>query len=220
MRVYKYVHSCILLEHEGRGLLFDPGIFGFKQDRVDPHKFIDLDAVVVTHNHPDHLDIDALRIIAAANPGAPILANTQIVEQLQSEGLEATVFEEGQRQYGVFNIEALRAQHGPILFPGPQNCAYRVNGQVIHPGDSLDPVIAEKWPSPLLLLLPVAAPWMREVESLAFAKAVAPVAAFPIHDGFYRDFFREACYSRFAGVLKSENIAFHSPEEISEPFEL
>lgn len=61
---------------------------------------------------------------------------------------------------------------------------------------------------------------MREIESFAFAQAVAPIAVFPIHDGFYRDFFREACYSRFASVLQAENIAFHSPAEISEAFEL
>lgn len=220
MKVYKYVHSCILLEDQGRGLLFDPGAFGFAEGRVDPDKFIDLDAIVITHNHPDHLDIDALRSIAAANSKALILTNAQIAEQLRQTGLEATVFEEGQKQCGPFTIDALRARHGPILIPEPQNCAYRVNGQLIHPGDSFDPLIAETWSGPPLLLLPVAAPWMREIDALAFAKAVRPAAVFPIHDGFYRDFFREACYRRFSDALQKESIAFHSPEEVSEPFEL
>ncbi len=51
MRVTHLGHACLLVETADRRILIDPGNFssGFEE-------LSGLDAIVVTHNHPDHFD--------------------------------------------------------------------------------------------------------------------------------------------------------------------
>lgn len=51
MRLTKYTHACVRLEHDGRVLVIDPGIWS------EPVALTGADAVLVTHEHADHLDI-------------------------------------------------------------------------------------------------------------------------------------------------------------------
>ncbi len=52
MKLTKYTHSCIKLEKDGKVLLVDPG--NFAEDAA----FEGVDAILVTHEHPDHFDVD------------------------------------------------------------------------------------------------------------------------------------------------------------------
>ena len=62
MRITKFGHSCIRIEHDGHTLVVDPG--GFTQ----PEAVDGADAVLVTHEHPDHYEPAHL-----ARAGAPVL---------------------------------------------------------------------------------------------------------------------------------------------------
>ena len=61
-------HACLLVETDRVRLLIDPGTLstGFADLR-------DLDAVLVTHEHPDHVDDAAVRALVASNPGATLV---------------------------------------------------------------------------------------------------------------------------------------------------
>ena len=48
MRITKFGHACIRLEHDGKVVVVDPGMF------TDPEAVDGADAVVITHEHPDH----------------------------------------------------------------------------------------------------------------------------------------------------------------------
>ena len=61
MRITKFGHSCIRIEHDGHTLVVDPG--GFTQ----PEAVDGADAVLVTHEHPDHYEPAHL-----ARAGAPV----------------------------------------------------------------------------------------------------------------------------------------------------
>ncbi|UOR06311.1 MBL fold metallo-hydrolase [Hymenobacter aerilatus] len=71
MKITKYSHSCLLLEHDSKQLLSDPGMFTFADGAVAPDTFRDVSTVFITHQHPDHLDVQALRqIVRLSGAGA------------------------------------------------------------------------------------------------------------------------------------------------------
>jgi L-ascorbate metabolism protein UlaG (beta-lactamase superfamily) len=62
MIVQKFYHSCILLEENGRRLLFDPGTFSF-MDTLRPEDIGVVDVIILTHQHQDHYFPEALKKI-------------------------------------------------------------------------------------------------------------------------------------------------------------
>jgi L-ascorbate metabolism protein UlaG (beta-lactamase superfamily) len=139
MRITKYIHSCILVEEAGHKLLFDPGEFSFMEGRVQPDLFKDVGTIAISHQHPDHVDVAALKQIVSQSQ-ARVIANSQVAARLEKEGIAVTSLEPGTQQVGGFTIQAIAAQHEPILAGElPQNTAYLVNGRLLNPGDSFHP---------------------------------------------------------------------------------
>jgi L-ascorbate metabolism protein UlaG (beta-lactamase superfamily) len=175
MQVTHFGHSCVLLDTGAARLLIDPGSFstGFEG-------LTGLDAVLVTHQHPDHLDPERLPALLRANPDARLIVDTGTAGQLggvDHETVEpgATVTVAGAR------VEVLGGQHAVIHpdIPRIVNNAYLVDGTHLHPGDALDTVPGDVD----VLFLPAAAPWSKISETIEYLRAVAPRAAVPIHQG-------------------------------------
>ncbi|MEO3888091.1 MBL fold metallo-hydrolase [Nonomuraea sp. B5E05] len=57
MKVTKFTHACVRVEHEGRRLVIDPGTWS------EPSALDGADAVLVTHEHGAHADV--LRLLGA-----------------------------------------------------------------------------------------------------------------------------------------------------------
>ena len=212
MRVLKYLHSCVLVEANDTRILFDPGRFSFMDGAVQPEQFRDLDAVVITHQHVDHMDADALKVITARNPSAVVLANAQIRDQLDDVPVE--VFESGTRQVRGCRITAIAAQHAALLnAPIPANVAYVVDDRMLHPGDSFDRSL-DVCKGIELLALPVTAPWTTELAVAEFALRLAPKKVFPIHDGYAKDFFLASRYDNYGKYFAKEGIEFVAVEKV------
>ena len=220
MRVSKYVHACLLVEDGGDKILFDPGKFSFVEGLVKPDDFRDLSAVVLTHRHPDHVDDDALGKIVANNPSVAVLTNAEIETQLSQRGIRAEVFETGRRAVGQLDLEAVGAEHAPILnAETPRNIAYVVGGRLLHPGDSFDHSL-DAYRGIELLALPIMAPWTTELEVAEFARRISPKQVIPIHDGYAKDFFLKQRYENFQKYFSQLGISFHSLGEPGESFEV
>ena len=208
LKITKYLHSCLLLEKADDRILFDPGLFTFVEGIVKPGQFTDLKAIVLTHCHPDHIDNDALKEIIKNNPNAVVLANSEIAQKLGEADISVQVFETGSQNVGDFIIEAIDAPHEKLLADEiPQNTAYIVDENFVHPGDSLSENILEKAGTPILAL-PLMAPWETELQTFEFAKKMRPNKVIPIHDGYAKPFFLESRYQTFDKFLKRENIDF------------
>jgi L-ascorbate metabolism protein UlaG (beta-lactamase superfamily) len=208
MRISKYIHSCLLIEKGKDKILFDPGKFSFIEGLVKPEQFEHLSAIVLTHQHPDHIDDEALAKILSNNASAGVLANTEIRTRLAQKGIATEVFETGTRALGSFMLAAFDAPHAPLLnATTPQNTAYLVDNSFLHPGDSFsDRLDAVKNTS--ALALPVMAPWNTELEVAAFADRIRPRQIIPIHDGYVKDFFRRLRYDNYENYFSKQGIEF------------
>ena len=76
MRFTKLGHSCVRLEKDGGVLVIDPGSWSDA-----PAALEGAHAVMVTHEHPDHLDADAVRAALSADPDLTLWANSSVGAQ-------------------------------------------------------------------------------------------------------------------------------------------
>src|SRR3954454_13689911 len=74
MRITKFGHACIRIEHDGHTLVIDPG--GFTQ----PEAVDGADAVLVTHEHPDHYEPANL-----VRAGVPVLTIDAVARRITEE---------------------------------------------------------------------------------------------------------------------------------------
>ena len=178
------------------------------EGRVTPEAFGEVTTVVITHDHPDHLDVPALKQILAKG-SATVVGNGEVAAKLGREGIAVEVLEEGTRRVGVWTLQATASAHEPILADAvPRNTAILVNGRVLNPGDSFgSPLLA--FAGVELLVLPVMAPFLTEIGALDFARRMRPEAVIPVHDGYARDFFLAQRYETYGLDFDKEGIAFH-----------
>jgi L-ascorbate metabolism protein UlaG (beta-lactamase superfamily) len=168
MRITRYTHACVRLEHPGGGVLvIDPG------DWTEPEASRGADAVLVTHWHPDHANREQLAAVEATvfgpdgtGPGDPV----RLVapgDQIEAAG---------------FRVAVTGGKHATVHDGKPDlpNVGYIIDdGALYHPGDSFHlpgvPVA--------VLLVPVQGSWMRLSDALDFIEEVRPARSLAIHDG-------------------------------------
>ena len=180
MQITHLGHSCLLLEYDDARVLVDPGVFTSDLEFVEG-----LDAVFVTHQHPDHVDVERLPALLAASPGARLLVEPSTVAVLEAVGIAAEPFAAGERtSIGGVAIEGVGGQHAIIYREIPRvgntGLVLRAEGAptVFHTGDMIDTT-----PDGIdLVSYPLAAPWSAMKETIDFLRALRPSIAVPVHD--------------------------------------
>lgn len=203
MKIAKLGHACVRIDHDGSVLVVDPGGW------TAPEAVDGATAVLVTHEHPDHLSVDNLR-----RTDAPVFTIDAVAAQIAGEdggvAERVTVVAPGDRFDAGLQVTAVGELHAVITpdIPRIHNSGYLVQAGdevLYHPGDALTPP-----EQPVdVLCLPVHAPWNKVSEVIDFARAVGAPLAFGIHDGLLNENGLSLLTGLITGHLDDRGQAYH-----------
>ncbi|HEY2519754.1 MAG TPA: MBL fold metallo-hydrolase [Streptosporangiaceae bacterium] len=180
MRLTKLEHACVRLEKNGTSVIVDPGNW------TGPGALDGAAAVLVTHEHFDHLNVDAVRAALDANPDLTLWGNDSVVEQFDDFGDRVHRVRAGDAvDVAGFSVHVYGREHALVHrdIPVIPNTGFLFDGTVFHPGDSYTVPEADVD----MLLLPVSGPWLKVGEMIDYARAVAPRRGLAIHDGLLNE---------------------------------
>lgn len=175
MRMTKLGHSCVRLERDGQSIVLDPGIWS----GADP--MAGASAVLITHEHADHLDTAVVRAAFERDAGLQLWTNPAVAAQFADLGDRVHAVGHGDAFTAAgFDVHVYGHDHAPIHpdLPVVPNVGFAIDGKLFHPGDAFtvpgEPVET--------LLLPISAPWLKASEMFDYARAVQPRISYAIHD--------------------------------------
>ena len=205
----KFEHACFTLEQDGKCLVVDPG--NITDDFVTPENVV---GVVITHEHPDHLDTKKIEDILQKNPDAIIVTLASILAAHDWPNTHAVaardVFE-----IGPFKLEFFGGKHALIheKIPIAENVAMMVNDILYYPGDSF--TLPER---PVkVLAAPTSGPWLKLGEAVDFMLTVKPERAFSTHDAHSSEKNKQLIDSMLPKLIASANIEYM---RLSKPLEI
>ncbi len=109
MKITRYAQSCFLIEVKGKRILIDPGYLQFN-DYLLKHDWANIDILLITHKHQDHIHVDAVRQILRDDKTQ--LFTSKEVAKVHKE-FTSNVVEEGDKiSFEDFRIEVTPAFHG------------------------------------------------------------------------------------------------------------
>lgn len=176
MRLTKHEHACVRIEKDGAAVVIDPGVWN------PAGTLAGASAVLVTHEHFDHLDVDMVSEAMGSDTDLRLWAPAPVAAKFADFAPRVHTVSHGDRfETAGFGVHVYGSEHAVIYPDAPlaANCGFLVDGEVFHPGDALTvpdvPVST--------LLLPVNAPWLKVSEMVDYVRAVSPGRGYGIHDG-------------------------------------
>ena len=170
----KLGHSCVRLDQDGQSIVLDPGIWS------GADALAGADAVLITHEHVDHLDTGVVHDALDRDPALQLWTTAPVAAKFGGFGgrVHAVGHGDGFSAAG-FDVHVYGHEHAPIHqdMPRVPNVGFAIGG-LFHPGDAFtipdEPVRT--------LLLPISAPWLKASEMIEYARAVGPEISYAIHD--------------------------------------
>ena len=183
MKITKLEHSGIVLEKSGQCLVFDP-----VEIETQLPELRDVVGLIITHKHGDHLQPAQIQKIVAANPTVRVLTTSDATSEVPHD---FSVRNGETLKVGDFELQFFGQDHA-VIVPGKipcENLGVVVDGQVVNPGDSFD--FPDGITEPEVLLVPLASPWHKIVDSMEYIQTHRPKRVIPVHDAVLSDFGRQ-----------------------------
>ncbi|RUQ97610.1 MBL fold metallo-hydrolase [Labedella endophytica] len=205
MQLTKLEHAALILDEAGRRLFIDPG--AFTTAITDGTR---ADAIVITHEHPDHWTREQLDRIIAASPGVTVYAPAGVAAA--AGDLPITVVAHGDEvTVGSFRLRFFGRKHAVIheSIPVVDNVGVLVNEALYYAGDSFtvpDGVDVN------VLAAPAGAPWMKVSETIDYVLAVKPRHAFPTHEMVLSRAGKDMSNARLQWATEQGGGTFHALE--------
>lgn len=211
MKIKKLGHCCLVIEDKDKRVMTDPG--SWTVDEQIKEKNIDI--IIITHEHGDHIHIESLKEIIKNNPAVVVITNKGVGKLLDKEGIKYEILTDKETvDFSGIKIEPHNCKHEEIFqeIGQVENTGFFISERLFYPGDSYynpgKPVE--------ILALPVAGPWANVKDTINYALEINPKICFPVHDGMLKSF--GASHSIPAGVLEKNGIIFKTLENGPEEF--
>lgn len=207
MEITRFGHSALLVQIAEKRIVIDPGAFS----SAEVFAVHSIDAIVVTHQHADHIDESRIDSLLATNPQAIRLAPPDTAHRLgwnvHNEGdvtpLGPVTMTAVGREHAVIYPEIDRVNNVGVVITAPGEPT------LFHPGDSYGSIPQ----SVDVLALPLSAPWTKVAETIDFARVVAPRSLFPIHDATISDPAYDIYFNHVANFSRCDDVRRIGPYE-------
>lgn len=181
MKVTKYPQSTLLLEKEDQRILIDPGSFTAAKYTADD--FPEIEVIVLTHRHPDHVEVELIKAVLAKK-SVPVIANADTKEAYPD--IVTDVISSGETvSHAGFDILAHDLPHVPMVdgSSGPQNTGYVFDGNFFHAGDGVDTTGINVH----YAAVPIAGPDLSLRDAHDLIKSIGAKVIIPIHYSLFSD---------------------------------
>src|ERR1700744_2939546 len=174
MKLTKHEHACVVLEKDGASVVIDPGSFSSDAAGI----IAGADAILVTHEHADHVNPEAINEALTARPDLRVYAPASLRETFAGHDGQFTAVAAGDSlDIGSFGIPVQGGEH-EVIHPAIPAIAHRGS-----PGDAyFVPEVPVQ-----VLLLPTSGPWMKLGEAADYVRAVQPRQIVQIHEMLLSD---------------------------------
>ena len=185
--------------------MVDPGIYSWQSGLVTPELLNDIDAVVVTHIHPDHLSADFARAIHEASSSASWYGPQQVVNQLASWGIDGLV---ASSDRDIRFIESVHADLSPLFNEQPEHTSFVLFNDLLIGGDCH--TLADSHGARIFGAAINGGPWgavigfARMIESMSNR----PQIVIPLHDWHFHDEARRGIYVQLPDVMSQFGVEF------------
>lgn len=174
--IKRLTDSCLIVTTDDGASLFDPGFHTFETDLVDLNEIGDIQRVLITHEHGDHVSPDFLSWVIDRGDDVAIYGNQNVADLLAPKGIEVSTA----NPPGTSSEDVLHET--TPMGDAPPNRAWTIDGVLTHPGDSYG--LTRSAP---MLALGLLTPWGSTTKTLEFARNLSPQQAIPVHDFYLSD---------------------------------
>ena len=179
MKITKREHACLDITNESDRLIVDPGIMTKPLD-----DYSGITALIITHVHGDHFDIEKVHKIAEQNPSLVIFTTQQVADKLDGS-FRVTVPNIGvDYEASSLRLKFFGGLHAEMPnSPQDENIGILLNETLYYPGDSFTPCADQH----AVTAIPSTAPWSKLAETLDFMEHDTAKQLFPTHNAIASD---------------------------------
>ena len=205
MKLTKLVHSCLLVEKDGTKILVDPGVYSWQDEKMKHFDLSGISAVVVTHNHPDHFNVDFANAVKQASPGAVWYGTQETSDSLKDIDVSGQTNGDDQN---IRFIESKHADLSPWFNNQPLHTSYVIFDEILVSGDCQ--TLNGSNGARILAAAVNGGPWGAVVGFTKMIEAMSdrPKTVVPLHDWHWNEEARGAIYAKLPEVMERFGVNF------------